>query len=140
MELVIGGTLFCWAAVLSYSDIRVKKLPNSLTLPVLIVVALIAVVQQDWLAVLGGSSWFLLYLAVAAFSSGIGGGDIKLAPTLGLLIGSGGLIPVLGAIAGAQIFSIATSLIMRENRHPHGPAMLVATAIVWILIPHARLL
>lgn len=138
-ELIIGGVLITWALILTISDFRTRTLPNVLTLPALLVAAGWAIASTNWWAVVGGLCWFLLYVAVGHLSAGIGGGDIKLAPTLGLLIGTNGLVPVLIAIGLAQIFSIATGLFLKQKRIPHGPSMLLATALVWLAVPAARL-
>lgn len=138
-KLIIGGVLITWALILAVSDFRTRTLPNILTLPALLVAATWAIVSTNWWAITSGLCWFLLYVVVAYLSAGIGGGDIKLAPTLGLLIGTDGVVPVLIAIGLAQIFSIVTGLLLKQKRIPHGPGMLLATVLVWLAVPAARL-
>ncbi len=138
-KLIIGGVLITWALILAARDFRTRTLPNILTLPALLVATVWAIASGNWWALAGGLCWFLLYVLVGHVSAGIGGGDIKLAPTLGILIGTDGLVPVLIAIGLAQIFSIATGLLFKQKRIPHGPGMLLATALVWLAVPAARL-
>ncbi len=129
-----------WGVALAIIDARTYRLPNVLTLSGLAIILIVVLITHDWWALLGGLVWAGIYSIIGAFSGGIGGGDIKLAPSLGILIGSAGVLPVLVAIGITQGLFLGYSFTLRRDRIPHGPAMLLATAIVWLLWPAARLL
>lgn len=92
---------FLWFAGMSVSlvliDLEHQLLPNAIVLPGLAVVGVLltaaALITADWgrliSALGGGASFFVLYLLIAlVYPSGLGGGDVKLAPVIGLVLGS----------------------------------------------------
>jgi len=88
---IFGGIVYgLWASALSWWDIREQRLPDALTIPA----GVLAVTFANW----GGLLWPLLYLLVALRGAGIGGGDIKLALPLGMLVGASAG-PLAGIIA-----------------------------------------
>lgn len=122
---IFGGIVYgLWASALSWWDIREQRLPDALTIPA----GVLAVTFANW----GGLLWPLLYLLVALRGAGIGGGDIKLALPLGMLVGaSAGPLAVIIACGGAAVFTLIASGIARAKAGvPHGPSMLVAAGLV----------
>lgn len=118
-----------WCAALCWFDVRMRRLPNALTLPA----AGLAVVVSLWSLADGAPAPFLgaaLWSAVngAAFlARGMGAGDVKLAPSLGAVVASAGGVPdVLLAILGAQLLTLGWALVARDRTVPHGPAMIAA--------------
>ncbi|MCQ4082265.1 A24 family peptidase [Streptomyces sp. RB6PN25] len=129
------------AMLLTRIDLAVRRLPDVLTLPLgtgtaaaLGVVALVPGHEGSWTrALLGGvvlgAAYFVLLLINP---SGLGFGDVKLAPTLGLALGWYGW-PVLfaGTFAGFLLGAITGLILLaagRANRKtpiPFGPFMLL---------------
>ena len=122
---IFGGIIYgLWAAALSWWDIRERRLPDALTIPA----GVLSVTFATW----GGLTWPLLYLLVALFGAGIGGGDIKLALPLGMLVGAtAGPLAAIIACGGAAVLTLIASGIARtKGGVPHGPSMLVAAGLV----------
>ncbi|MGP9723479.1 prepilin peptidase [Corynebacterium sp. AOP40-9SA-29] len=124
-----------WAGALVVHDLRSRRLPNHLTLPAVPVAWLLAVVcGQPW-AVLGGVGWFLVCVLPGRVTPRwrVGGGDAKLALSLGVVpAAAGGVTALLLAVAGASLVTLVFALVPRGRAGglPHGPGMLVATAVV----------
>lgn len=117
--VVIAG----WAVALCVSDLRRRRLPDLLTLPAIPIVWGAAAGQAP-MALLGGVAWALLYLMLAVGVGGVGGGDIKLAASLGVLVvWGGGVVGWLLALSGASLLSLTTAVLSRRSAVPHGPAM-----------------
>ena len=125
--------MIAWAAALSVTDIRRRRLPNALTLPgAVAILAGAAAVGSAIPALLGGLVLAGLYLLVhLADPTGIGAGDVKLALGLGALTGTYGF-PVwfLGAL-GAALLTVVVGVVAILRHHstcvPHGPSMCVAS-------------
>lgn len=125
--------MIAWAAALSVTDIRRRRLPNALTLPgAVAILAGAAAVGSAIPALLGGLALAGLYLLVhLADPTGIGAGDVKLALGLGALTGTYGF-PVwfLGAL-GAALLTVVVGVVAILRHHstcvPHGPSMCVAS-------------
>lgn len=127
---IFGGIIYgLWAAALSWWDIRERRLPDALTIPA----GVLSVAFANW----GGLFWPLLYLLVALWGAGIGGGDIKLALPLGMLVGAtAGPLAVIIACGGAAVLTLIASDIARtKGGVPHGPSMLVAAGLVMVAYP-----
>ncbi|MER0070909.1 A24 family peptidase [Corynebacterium sp. KPL2850] len=127
---IFGGILYgLWAAALCCWDIRERRLPDALTIPV----GVLSVTFATW----GGLAWPLLYLLVALFGAGIGGGDIKLALPLGMLVGAtAGPLAVIIACGGAAVLTLIASGIARaKGGVPHGPSMVVSAGLVMAAYP-----
>ncbi|CAM3859118.1 prepilin peptidase [Corynebacterium frankenforstense] len=123
-----------WASALVVIDLRRRLLPDALTLPGAAVAALAAVVLgQPW-AIVGGLAWALLYLAVGRLIGGVGGGDVKLALSLGtaaaLAAGAGGLA---AAVIGSSVLTITAMALTRRRALSHGPGMVTATVLVCLV-------
>ena len=127
------AAVIAWAATLSVTDIRRRRLPNALTLPgAVAILAGAAAVGSAIPALLGGLVLAGLYLLVhLADPTGIGAGDVKLALGLGALTGAYGF-PVwfLGAL-GAALLTVVVGVVAILRHHstcvPHGPSMCVAS-------------
>ncbi|MFI9099572.1 prepilin peptidase [Streptomyces fildesensis] len=140
-ELVVWLLLVPLGVLLARIDLAVFRLPDVLTLPALAgtaallgAAALLPGHEGSWpRALLGGvvlgAVYFLLFLINPA---GMGFGDVKLAPTLGLALGWYGWPVlfagtfagfVLGAVAGLVL--LATRRANRKTPLPFGPFMLI---------------
>ena len=119
------GIFAIWSAVLCVHDMRYRRLPNALTLPP----ALACLAASCVAPTLGwGMAWPALYLFAGR---GIGGGDVKLAVPLGVVLaGLGGGVAVLAAIAVAGGLTAVLGLILGKTRLAHGPQMLTAAWII----------
>jgi leader peptidase (prepilin peptidase)/N-methyltransferase len=114
------------AVALVQIDVAVRRLPDRLTLPaypaVVLLLTLAAAVGGDWgrlvRALLGGVALGACYLLLGLFSGGqLGGGDVKLAVPIGLVLGWLGWSTVLlGAAAGFVLAAIAGLALLATRR------------------------
>lgn len=135
--------------VLAAIDIDVWRLPDMLTQPLAVglVVALLAVALVDggtapWVrALLAGVVLGLLYLVMAVISrgAGMGLGDAKLAPSLGMLLGFQSWSHVLlGSLASFLIASVAAAYLViftsagRKSHLAFGPYLVAGTLLVLV--------
>lgn len=135
--LAWGGVLLCAA------DLVTCRLPDRLTLggyPVvagLLVLAAVAAGDSDLLvrAGVGGLVWAGGYAAVRLVApAGLGGGDVKLAGTLGALTAAVSWPSLLLAVLGASAGTAVLAVVARAAGHravPHGPAMITVS---WLLV------
>lgn len=144
--LPVPLALSALAVPLVVSDVLRRRLPDALTLPAygvlgLALVGAALVAGQPMLglsALLGGVVFFLLHWAVhQAAPQSLGAGDVKLAGSLGGVLGAVGW-PAL-AVGGcyASLFTLALTGFARVARVrawrggvPHGPGLLAATWLV----------
>jgi leader peptidase (prepilin peptidase) / N-methyltransferase len=141
VPLVLG-----WAGVLlSGADLIARRLPDTLTLPAYPVVAVLLAVAALGAgdagalarAAAGAVLWGGGYAAVRLLApAALGGGDVKLAGSLGALTAatswSGWVLAVLAA--SMVTAALAVPARMRGVRGvPHGPAMLAAS---WLVVLH----
>ena len=128
--VLLAAVVASWIIALWWWDTRHRRLPDWLTLPAAAIsLALFSV---------SGMIWALLYVGLALTRGGIGGGDIKLAISLGMICAAaGGALAVFAAIAMAAVWTLVYALTLRlrgEQRPPaHGPGMLLgcAAACAW---------
>lgn len=118
--------LAIWFLALSVCDVRTRRLPNALTVPAAaasLVAAVIHPAAAPGLIIAVG-------IYVAAFSlHACGGGDVKLAITVGALAGSA--VAVLAVIVLAHLLTVLLAVVTGDRRpQPHGPALCTATALV----------
>lgn len=138
VPLVLG-----WLAVLlSATDIAAQRLPDALTLPAYPVLAVLLVLAAAGTAEvallvrggLGVLAWAGCYVLVrVAAPAALGGGDVKLAGTLGAVTAAASWSGLLVAMLGAALLTLALAVPARAlgRRHvPHGPAMLAAAWLV----------
>ncbi len=148
-----GGILtfaaYAWFAAISIAltmiDLDTRRLPNTIVLPSLAVLAALllatAIVTGDYAALLraaiGGSALFAFYTLLGFIRPGaMGGGDIKLAAIVGLMlawIGWGAFaVGAFAAFVLGGVIGIAIMLSRRGTRKtaiPFGPFMLIGA---WI--------
>lgn len=134
------------AVALAAIDLDVMRLPHAIVVPsysvALVLLAVPSAVHGDWAApvraVLAAGALYALYY-VLWFAGGMGGGDLGLAPLLGLYLGWLGWVPVLvgvcagfllGGVAGVAL--LAARAARRGGKVPFGPYML-AGALVAVL-------
>ncbi len=131
---VAGACVLVWLAVLSFYDIRERRLPNWLTMPgAAVIIATAAMCGRGGPAVLGAVALFAVYVVVHLVSpAAMGAGDVKLAIGIGALTGSFGTdVWVLAAI-GAPLLTAGWAVVAALRRSgttvPHGPSMCLAAA------------
>ncbi len=135
---------------MGYVDLRRHLLPDRLTVPALassavllaaaaaVTGALTTAYPRAWAA---AGAMFALYLVLALiYPAGLGLGDVKLAASLGLLLGwLGWVYAVVGVVAAfvvGAVVGVALLVSRRATRRtavPFGPSMLVGAlvAVVW---------
>ncbi len=91
-------------------------------------------------SLLAGAGAFLLFLGIGvAFPGGMGGGDVKLAAVVGLLVGFPGvLVAVWIAVVSAGLVAISLLLLHKKNRKdaiPFGPFLALGTGAVLLAGP-----
>lgn len=110
-----------WSAALCIADLRWRRLPNPLTVPPALACLLVCITAP---VLAWGLVWPSLYFVAGR---GIGGGDVKLAVTLGVvLMALGGLGAVLAAVALSGAVTVVLGLALRLPKLAHGPQMLGA--------------
>jgi leader peptidase (prepilin peptidase) / N-methyltransferase len=130
---------------LAFIDLDTKRLPNALTLPsvpiMAVLLALPAIMQGRWddylRALLGGGALFAFYLLLAiVYPAGMGMGDVKLAPTLGIALAWFGWGPfVVGAFLAfllGGVVGVALMVLRKAGRRsaiPFGPFMVAGAGI-----------
>lgn len=134
---VLGGAVaitVCWAVALSLVDEKRRRLPDLLTLPAAAGAALGAAVT-DPVLLLGGVAWAGFYFLLGVTVGGVGGGDVKLGLSLGILAAAaGGAVAWFAAVLGASAVTVLRGVVTRQGSVAHGPSMLLATALamgVW---------
>lgn len=139
VPLVLG-----WAGVLlGAADLLARRLPDALTLPaypvVTVLLGLAAAGTGDaglpYRALAGAVLWAGGYAAVRLVAPGaLGGGDVKLAGTLGAIAAAvswpGLLLAVLAATALTTAVSLSALVFGGRGEVPHGPAMLASTWLI----------
>ncbi|MFD6987306.1 prepilin peptidase [Streptomyces sp. NPDC059943] len=148
-ELAVWLLLAPFAVLLALVDRNVHRLPDQLTLPLAVASAVLlgiaALLPNDggsWsTALLGGlvlgACYFVLFLINP---NGMGFGDVKLALSLGVVLGwYGWLVLFVGAFAGfllGSLYGLGLILLRRANRKsaiPFGPFM-IAGALLGVLL------
>jgi leader peptidase (prepilin peptidase)/N-methyltransferase len=140
--------LLAWGFVgvcLTVIDLDHHRLPDALTLPMLIVtpvgliLAMLLGDEIDWIAVVAGAViWggFLLLLWLLSAGRGMGLGDVKMAPSLGALLGALGIGPaiaglaigfIVGGVVGAGLLLLGRA--GRGTRIAFGPFLLVGALL-----------
>jgi leader peptidase (prepilin peptidase)/N-methyltransferase len=141
VPLVLG-----WAGVLLGSaDVVARRLPDALTLTayplvaVLLGAAAIGAADGELLprAAAGGLLWAGGYAVVRLLApGGLGGGDVKLAGSLGALTAATSWSGLLLAVLAASVLTAVMAAPARMFGYrdvPHGPAMLAAA---WLVALH----
>ena len=126
-----GVCVLAWLSMLSFYDIRDRRLPNWLTLPGAVAVLLVATVAGRGSPALAGAlALFVVYLVVHLIAPvAMGAGDVKLAIGIGALTGAFGMDVWVLAALGAPLLTTAIALLCRAKLTvPHGPSMCLAAA------------
>ena len=135
-----------WVGVLlSGADLVARRLPDALTVPayplVAVLLAAAAIAAADagplFRAIAGALLWAGGYAAVRLIApDALGGGDVKLAGSVGALTAAtswpGLLLAMLAASAVTAVLA-APARILGLREIPHGPAMLAAS---WLVTLH----
>jgi leader peptidase (prepilin peptidase)/N-methyltransferase len=125
---------------LTLIDIDHQRLPNAIVMPSLVIVVTLlgaaALLNADWLRLVttlgGAAALFVCYVLIAlVYPKGIGGGDVKLAPIIGAMLGFAGWGAVIvGAFAGFVFGAVCGLALVALRRAtlksgvPFGPFML----------------
>jgi leader peptidase (prepilin peptidase)/N-methyltransferase len=132
--------LLAWLAVpLAAADLARRRLPDALTLPAYpvlgLAVALAAAGGPDpglglravvGVLLFGGAHAVVRVLAPAA----LGAGDVKLAGSLGAVLGALGWAALVVAAVLAGVITVLLAVGRRRAVAPHGPGLLLATWLV----------
>ena len=124
-------------ALSAYVDARTHRLPNAYTVAMAIGVVLGALI--------GALIWFVPIALLNRLPGGMGGGDVKLGPVLGALVGSVGLHAAVFALAlsfvsagVAALWKIVVGSAGTKTRVPMGPWMIgsaLVGTIAWGVVP-----
>lgn len=142
-QWALGAVLLTMAAI----DIDVRRLPDRFTKPLVPAsvvatggVALVAGAGDDWLrALLGGVVLGVVYLVLALLGggTGLGLGDVKLAPSLGVLLAFHGwsevVVATVLAFVSAAVFGLVLLALRRASRRStlaFGPHMIGSALFV----------
>lgn len=130
-QLIYIGVLVI-AALGAIWDIKTQTIPNKVTIPLMGLASLAALISGGFMIALAtGAAIFIVFLICRRLSADIGGGDVKMAVGLGILVG-----PTTFLLAGALMFTSAaiSSLIIRQKIIKMGPYMVGATYVaIWAL-------
>lgn len=153
----IALVAYLWFAAagiaLTAIDLELKRLPDAIVLPSLAVVGVMllgaAALAGDWprlvTVLIAGAVMFAFYfLVVLAYPAGMGLGDVKLAPLIGVVTGYVGWASVavgwfaafaIGAVVGVAAIAAKASARSAGRKYaiPFGPWMVLGawTGIVW---------
>lgn len=130
-------------------DARTHRLPNRIVLPTLAVVVALVLIdgmvagggERMLRALLGGLTLGGFYALMWAISrSGVGGGDVKLAAVIGVVLGWHGwealMIGTLGAFVLGALYALCLIGLRRADRSTRiafGPWMIVAAALAIVV-------
>lgn len=147
-ELLLGLVAACFLVPLVVTDLRVRRLPDRLTLggtvALLVVLAVGGAIGNDLgplcRGVLGGlvMAGVLLVMHLAS-PGGMGFGDVKLGLLLGVLVGSQsvGLVCVALVVAGLVGAAAGVVLMVRHRRWhvtlPFGPCLVIGALVALVL-------
>jgi leader peptidase (prepilin peptidase)/N-methyltransferase len=145
LDCVLGW----WLLALSWIDLRHWLLPDSLTLP-LVVLGLLGAALLDPGALfdraLGAALGYLAMRAIALVyrairqREGLGGGDAKLLAAAGAWVGASSLPQVilaasLAALAVAAVLHLRGTRLTAQSALPFGPFLGLAIWAVWLSLP-----
>jgi leader peptidase (prepilin peptidase)/N-methyltransferase len=148
--LLILGAVFGWFLIaLSWIDLRTLRLPDSLTLPLLMLGLAAARFfdPEDWIGhLIGAGASFAAFAALAILYrrlrevEGLGFGDAKLAAALGAFVSWQGmpgtvLIAAMLALLAVLIRALIGKPIARAEPIPFGPYLCVGGWITWLYGP-----
>jgi leader peptidase (prepilin peptidase)/N-methyltransferase len=131
---MLTAAVLLWMVALTGYDIRLRRLPNRLTLPGFAAVMLVAAGSGHGLgAALGAAALTMVYLLVHLLApTAMGAGDVKLALGLGALTGCFGADVWLLAAIAAPLLTAVVGTVARlgwaAKTVAHGPSMCLASA------------
>lgn len=124
----MGWLVAGYLVVLAVIDARTGRIRNVLTGPLLGVSAVLILAEPSaGAAALAAVAPYL----VGFLGHGCGGGDVKLAIGCGVLLGNA--LTALLAVAGAGVLTAAACLATDRSAVPHGPALVLATVMLWLV-------
>lgn len=138
-QVILGLAFSALLVALSWTDLRVRRLPNGLLLALLG----LGIIQTLWLgrptfpaAGLGLLAGGGLFLLLALLGRGaMGAGDVKLAAALGAWLGFPHILPALlyGVLAGglAALLLLVTHRAGRKDWMAYGPYLALGAWIAW---------
>ncbi|WP_168155993.1 prepilin peptidase [Corynebacterium sp. HMSC28B08] len=137
-ESVVWVAYAIWAGWIFWFDATTRRIPNNLTGPPAVVTAVLTCVLPGWhpWQLIGGVIWagFIVVAPILNSRMTVGGGDAKLAFTLGTLAMSLGFWGLWIAMAVTGAVGVGISMVVTANRKdpytPHGPAMILGTSAV----------
>jgi prepilin peptidase CpaA len=137
-EEAVTAALLAWLVVVAVVDLKSRRIPNLLILPIFVMGSLALAVQQTtlltglpWTSGLAGSG-----IAAAPWLTGYvlgkgGAGDVKFAATLGLLVGAE--VALVGTLLAMALFGALSLAWMRFGarglRLPLGPLIALGFAV-----------
>lgn len=153
----VGLLAYLWFAAVGIAlaaiDVELKRLPDAIVLPSLAVVGILllgsAALTGDWeraltVLIAGVALFLFFFLMILVYPAGMGFGDVKLAPLIGMAMGFVGWPAVavgafagflIGAMVGLGAIALNSRARAEGRKHaiPFGPWMLVGSwvGIVW---------
>lgn len=122
------------ATLLTATDLRAARLPDALTLPAYPVLAAGALIAEPaaWPRILAAAGLLgtTHLLMRRCNTSSLGGGDVKLAGALGLIVGAHGWAAVFVFAPLAALLTVGLAVRIRRRRVPHGPGLLVSALLL----------
>ena len=126
------------APALTRIDLAVRRLPNPITLPLIV----LGVAAAAWQVIVGNALWPLVALGIAvlmfvmSLAGGMGMGDVKLAAALMLAVSQFAWMPVLVVVASfvsAGLVGIV-ALLRGVRRLPFGPFLVVGFGVALVVL------
>lgn len=130
---VVWARICCW-------DWYFQQIPNRLNLVSIMLVFMLVAWTHQWWALLGGILWATLYALVYYLSKGLGAGDVKFAPSCGMLCALAGISSLFLAVLLAQLLAVLSFMLAKFCDVPprqagaHGPHMVIASLITLLLL------
>lgn len=133
---VCGALALVWSVALTVTDLRERRLPDRLTVPAAALVWMLCPVTGHPWALAGALGWWALCVVPGKVTRRLrtGGGDAKLALSLGGIVAAvGGLPGWWLAVAASSVLTLCLVPVLRSptGTLPHGPGMLGAS---WLAV------
>lgn len=146
-SFLLAGAIFFFLLI-AIIDLKTRLVLNVLVYPALITLPLIRVVffQQPLANTLigGGLAFTIFYLTALLRPGDLGGGDVKLAALIGLLVGFPGVLWALlvGAVAGgiAAVYLLLVRSKGRKSQIPYAPFLSLGAIVCLLYNPLMHLM